>query len=558
MAKATEKSSKGRSLSKKHVEAAALAAANEAMEEIDTEDLEDDEEEGFESPLSLPKPSTLDVFEEGFAKAQALNDVPRYHIKKNSQMIAFRDYPYSWERLQQEFGPGMYQIFAKRRSNGQLLKQQMEMIGDPNEGREIEPEESPKSADAAFNMMALFTSQQERAETRAREESTKAENNMATIMQTMMQAQQSNQQLMMTMMAENSKSMMAILAPLLAGNQNKGPDPMMTLVTTLLTKEKPKEGMPIGEVLKMLADRERDTRQAMEKQYEAIEKKSDALAVIKAEAMSSGDGDDEPKSLLGTLVPVMAQIIQQHQQGQNALTPEQQLQLRIQQERQLAGNGSIDEDFVDSSRPAIRAPAHIQATRQRQAQPTPQNRPRQAAPAPTVVQNPVPKPQPPQVVVLNDRQKESVLEFVGMDIATAMMTGAPASKTAEEVMKKLENEGVARQTIGNSFTLEDFYKYADKYVPTESLEPAKVWLKEFHESFPKQVAQPQAAGPIAQGEKPARPIGTTVSKPSTTVESANGHLNGSGKAQTVARGGNKPPASGTGTPSREPSTDIGN
>ena len=64
-----------------------------------------------------------------------------------------------------------------------------------------------------------------------------------------------------------------------------------------------------------------------------------------------------------------------------------------------------------------------------------------------------------------------------------MISGSDASVTADQLLLKLEKEGVSRQTIAKGFSLEDFYGFAEKYIPAESLNEAKVWLKGLYESI---------------------------------------------------------------------------
>lgn len=486
-------------VSKKQIDEAAELAAEEALADVEEEtSFEDDGDETVSFNFQQNDLAT-DVFEEGFKKAMTLRDSPRFHIKKNSQFLTVKDYPYSWEQLQKEYGPGYYQVQCKARSNGRILKSQTEMVGDPNDGREVESEETDTQTATQDNNLAVLgwlQQSQERAEARARETARSQESALATVMQTVMTAQQESTKTMMQIMMESSKQNQALILAMMQNNQApKGPDPVVTLLTTLLTKEKPKEGMGWAEVMKLMKDAERDAENRTKNMYDMIEKKSEALAEIKAEAMSGGEGEGEEsltKTLIKGFVPVLSQMVAQGPQG---------VQQRIQEQRQIEGaTAALDEGFLERQalRPGISGPN------------VPRPQPRQAPNRNVSTQVTVAQPAPvtgPQVVDakpedapspqesrLDSRQKEMIFNFCAPDIGQAMMTGTPASKAAAEVIVKLEKEGISRQTVANGFELEDFFGFAEKYIPAEQMAPAKVWLKEFYEAI-KKVATVRPEGP---------------------------------------------------------------
>ncbi|NJM09370.1 MAG: hypothetical protein HC883_00260 [Bdellovibrionaceae bacterium] len=521
------------------MEQAAALAAEESLEGLETE--EEFDEESLQNHFTQSLELSTDVFEEGFKKAMALKDAPRFHIKKNSQFLTVKDYPYSWELLQKEFGPGYYHVQCKARSNGRILKSQTEMVGDPNEGRPA-PEQEGKADDQQDNNLAVLgwlQQSQERAEIRAREMATKTENGFAQVMQGVMSMQQQSSQTMMQMMMEQSKQTQNLMLALFQNQQQpKGPDPMITLLSTLLTKEKPKDGMGFNEVLKLLADKERDTRTAVEKQYELIEKKADQLAEIKAEAMSSSSGEGEAeeslsKTLVKGFIPMLTQIVAQ---GGPA-----QIQQRLEEQRRLEDSTALREGFVEDHavRPAIPA-ARPQPNAQNPsprpaATPNHVATPTQAAPVTESVPKEAVHTSTAQDLVLDPRQKEAIFDFCAPDIGQAMIAGTAASKAVEDVLLKLEKEGLSRQTVATGFKLEDFYGFAEKYIPAEQMDAAKSWLKEFYEFIQKaSVGSAQSAraestrpsrnngvrrdqAPVATGRGPVPARGTRV-QPRQTAE----------------------------------------
>jgi len=448
-----------RKTAKQVIDEAAEVAANFAVEELDEEaNFEDD---GVELNFD-PAEVAIDVFEEGFKKAIAVKDAPRYYIKKNSQFLTVKDYPYSWEQLQKEYGPGWYQVQCKARSNGRILKSQTEMVGDPNEGKNLEVESDTTEIQEKTDNLAILgylQQSQERADQRARETARQAENNTASMMQAFVQMMVENSKQNQTLMMEQSRQSNAMFMAMLQQNQNKGPDPILNLLTTMITHGKKDDGFTYANVLKMVQDAEDRGEKRATKNFELIEKKSTELAEIKFEASASGGEDNETlsKSLLKGFMPILTQAMSNQNPQPGVI---------VQPQANLAAT----QDYLtqQSLRPAIASNRPVVVNR-----PTVQRAPQPIMPPRPVVQNPSP--------LLTVEQKEAVFNFVGIDIGQAMLQRNQASTSAQDVVTKLENKGISRQTIAKGFTVEDFYGFADRYIPADSLDEAKVWLKEFYE-----------------------------------------------------------------------------
>lgn len=506
MAKGTK-----RKTTKEIIEEAAELAADETLANLDDSDpFEDDEttEVNFE-----PSELSVDVFEEGFRKAVACKDAPRFHIKKNSQFLTVKDYPYSWEQLQKEYGPGWYQVQCKARSTGRILKSQTEMVGDPNEGKQTEVVETEVQSQEKDNNLALLgwlQQNQERAELRAREQAKSAENGLATVMQAVMTSQQESNKTMMQMMMESSKQTQTLLLTLMQNqNQPKGPDPMLTLLSTMITQQNKSDGFTAAGVMKMIQDAESRAEQRATKNFELIEKKSNELAEIKAEAIVGGDEQEESlsKSLLKGFVPVLSQMIAQQNTAQGQVVPLQQPTLAQTQE--MLTQASLRPNISSRNQPVVANP-NVAVQRK--------ERPVQAR-----VENVVTRP------VLTPEQKEAIFSFVGGDIGQAMVTGSQASVCANEVLLKLEKEKVTRQTIAKGFTVEDFYGFAAKYIPAEQMPEARAWLKEFFDAIQRLAVSPVTPPSTA---KPAN-NGTNVVNDATVPKKRSAAVNEGAGTQPV-------------------------
>lgn len=502
-----------RKTTKEIIEEAAELAAEETLASIDdTDPFEEDEsaEVTFE-----PSELSVDVFEEGFRKAIALKDAPRYYIKKNSQFLTVKDYPYSWEQLQKDYGPGWYQVQCKARSNGRILKGQTEMVGDPNEGKQSEVVETEVQSQEKDNNLALLgwlQQNQERAELRAREQAKSAESGVATLMQALMTSQQESNKTMMQMMMESSKQTQTLLLTLMQSqNQPKGPDPIMSLLSTVITQQNKSDGFTAASVMKMIQDAEIRAEQRAVKNFELIEQKSNELAEIKAEAIAGGDEHEESlsKSLLKGFVPVLSQMMAQ--QNSQVQTPTAVTQPSLAQAQDALTQASLRSNLSGRVAPTV-TPVNVNV----------QN-PRKERPIQARVESVA------QKVILTPEQKDAIFTFVGGDIGQAMVTGSQASVCANEVLLKLEKEKVTRQTIAKGFTVEDFYGFAAKYIPAEQMPEARAWLKEFFDAIQRLAVSPVTPPSTA---KPAN-NGTNVVNDATVPKKRSAAVNEGAGTQPV-------------------------
>lgn len=497
MAKGTRKT---RTTSKDIDEAARLAAEEAALELEEESNLnfEDENFDPHDFPVTFSE-NSVDVFEEGFKACLKLHDSPKFHIKRNSEFLCVKGWPYSWEMLQKEYGPGYYQIIAKRQSNGQIVKKQSESVGDPNMGKDVKEDHSQEKTNNDMGILAMMQQIQERAELRLKEESRNSENAMALMMKTVAESQSQTTQLMMTMMQESNRQFQTMLTTLLTNkpDTSKSEDKYIGLITTMLTKKE--SGLDQNAVLKMVWDAETRAEQRTVRNFEYMEKKAEALAELKADALG---GDDKPQTLTSQLLPVLAQLMAGNQAQRPQLqeapprpTPEQMVDERIRRERMANGqrSGSLEQGFVE--RPAAR-----QATPP--PRPSAKKNPTTANPSQANVQNTA---SIPKDMIFNDRQKEQLFELVAPMIGNAMLQGEKASETALKVLQHLESQGVPRQNVAKSFTLEDFYRYAAKYGAGEEAKPL---LKEFHEAIQESVKS-EGAGDV--GGRPPQDDGQSAS-----------------------------------------------
>jgi hypothetical protein len=533
VAKARKTENKGKANRKRgiDIELAAESAAADTLEDLDptSEDIsepftfkDEDNDEGvanlFSSrPEDVTTLADKDVFIDGFKKATAQNDGVRFFIKKNSQFLATRNYPYDWERLQAEYGEGYYVVQAKGVKTGRILCQQTEMIGDSrtlseqNADNDEAPAAQVNTQPDPMAWITLMNQQQEKAESKAMASATAQTNSMAMMMQAMMTMQSQSTQQFQTMMMEMNKQ---------AQQQAQS---QLTLLTTLLTAKSGKsdDGMSPITVMKMVQDAEKSGESRAKEMYRIIEDKVDKLADERAELLAAGSSDGEEsmiKTVIKGFVPILTQAMQNGSlPGMPAQAPQRSpAEIEAANHFTPAQVALIEKQRQAEAVSAQRARQAIESQRVANNTVVPGNfaaRPAGAEARP--VASPVINPQvvnpPPATKVSGEARrgvetmKEKILNFAADDIGAALVSRKGASETAEEIVKKLETSGVTRQTILDNVSLKDVFDFAEaKGIP---LNLAKSWLTEFYESIQKtKTADGVPARTRAQSRQPSQNI----------------------------------------------------
>lgn len=465
---------------------AAESAADDELMDIDP-DLSDFEvDELTAGPLAQEDPEdysespafTKDVFMDSQNKAKMLSDWAKYTIKRGNDLLGNQDFPYSWERLQKDYGPGYYTVQGRCKNSGKILSQQTQSIGDPRTIAELQREQNNDHHEETHEKpdpmawITLMNQQQEKAEAKAQQAATSQTNAMAMMMQTMMTMQQQSTQQFQTMLLEMNKQ-----------SQSQAQS-QMTLLTTLLTAGPKDKSMDPMLMIKMMQDSEKRGEDKSKEMYRLIEDKVEKLAEEKAELMSANAGEGEEsmiKTVIKGFVPILSQALSQGGLGgmgqtpnnidrANQFTPEQVALIEKQKEEALKkSNQMIEAQRVAAQTPV---PANFAGKTVNNTEVRPVNK--------STVTN-------TQAVTKVDGgirrgevvMKEKIFNLVAGDIGSALLLRKGASQTAEGVIKKLESSGITRQTVLDNVSLEDVFAFAaDNGVP---LEKAKPWLTEFYE-----------------------------------------------------------------------------
>lgn len=329
-------------------EDAEFEAREELEEDLDGEEENEDDDEEFED--RLPDHETVgggesnsdtvgfDIFED-FAKPLALRGTPIYFLLyKNGSLLARKEFPYTLEQLQSEFGPGVYRIVVKSVAKNTILKSHTIPIAVS--GGNVSGNHGNAHGTGAGNggghqslttaeVLALLNENRAREREEMKAELARDKEQTGGIMQVLaeMQKQSSQQmQLMMTMIMESSKNstnqlltlMQAQMASQAARGSEKGMD---TLTLIKLLKESESSGQ--NQMLKLM-------ELAEEKASEKADLEARILEAIEKKGGGEGDKQSSLDRLIQTLAPVVASALaaQQAQPKVAALPPQNVTPLR--------------------------------------------------------------------------------------------------------------------------------------------------------------------------------------------------------------------------------------
>ena len=279
-----------------------------------------------QSTAPIEEIAEFDIFdfcENEFVKK---GDFVQYTIKKNGATVGFKKHPYSWEKIQKEFGGGRFNIFAKSMLTGRIVKRQSmpvedEMIDDKKEsGMGFNPSdmvaqiaEAVRPKNEGPNFMELFTmmnSQQEksrleseRASERAKQESDKSTSNLIQIMQ-------QNTLMMLEMMKGNKKEDSSTVMMQMMQNFSEKMDARFErMLDKIQNSQGKKPEFGLMEVLKL----QQDSQDKGFKLYSQLNNLAETKAEQKIELIenykSENSGTKEKKSMTDTLIETMLPTI---------------------------------------------------------------------------------------------------------------------------------------------------------------------------------------------------------------------------------------------------------
>lgn len=315
-----------------------VQAIEEDPESTDLERADDDYELSSSDELE-----GFDIFQDVAKSLLSKGDMPKFFIHKDNAMITIRQHPYSWDRLQKEYGPGLYKIICKSGLTGRYIKSQSQVIGNPNPeahkseipftfgGQSFEEEKPAPSGQPDFMSIMTFMKTlnsdaeskareaAERERDKAREQASTQNSTMALIMQMMQQQATQNQQMFIEMnknSSEASKNNMLMWKEINDSNNR-----MFEKINERISAKK-EDGISVAQQIKMLQDAEDRGFRLFEKVNTIADEKAEEKA-----ALLNNDEKDESltKQLIKGFIPLITQAANnqtaQAQVGQPGLQP---------------------------------------------------------------------------------------------------------------------------------------------------------------------------------------------------------------------------------------------
>jgi len=281
----------------------------------------------------------FDIFDYGDQR-QKQGDQVLYVIKKNGEMLTSRYHPYSWEKLQGEFGAGSYQIVAKSLITKKYLKSETRPVAEPQGthfkfGNE-EPKQQIAQAPGFMEIFSLMNNASEKSRLEAREMSKDQAQNSNAMLQgfvTMMQTMSNQSQTMFMEMAKLNQN----VAEKMTENTNKMFEKMDERFQKIIEKIGHKKDDEFGAMALIKL-----TEDSQKKGFDMFDKIS-KLAEMKAEEKIQLLEENRPektgkKSMVDTLIEsVLPSVTQALQAAQpQAQRPQQPRRYLPQQPRPYA------------------------------------------------------------------------------------------------------------------------------------------------------------------------------------------------------------------------------
>lgn len=337
---AKNKGDKG--MNKERLEELANKAAKKALASKPKNDefLEDDDafsEFVVGDNSNIEEISEFDIFDYCESEFVKKGDFVEYTVKKNGATVGFKKHPFSWEKIQKEFGGGRYNILAKSVLTGKIVKRQTMAVEDAlhedrrDSGIGFNPAdlvsqiaEVVKPKNEGPNFMELFTlmnNQQEKSRIEAERAAERAKADSEKQSSTLIQLMQQNTMMMLEMMKSTKKDDPTLqLAQLIQSFAEKMENRFERAIDKIQNQNASKSSeFGLLEVLKL----QQDAQDKGFKLYSQLNQIAEAKADEKLELIeeyrengttSTGEKKSMTDTLIETILPTVAGALAQ--QGQ--------------------------------------------------------------------------------------------------------------------------------------------------------------------------------------------------------------------------------------------------
>jgi len=337
-------------MDKEKLETLANKAAARALKNrrtVESEIMEDDDAfEGDLEMVDIEEIVEFDIFD--FCQKDYVDkgDYIDYSIKKNGALAGTKKHPYSWDKVQKEFGEGRYQIIAKSKTTGRIVKKQsmeVEGLGNTHEDDKkpsFDPSdlvsriaEAVKPKQEGPNFMELFTLMNNVSEKTRGETERAAEKQQSTIVQMMQQNTQMMLAMFQTQAQQPKQDSTVELARLIQSFAEKMENRFEKALDKIQAQNQPKDNVSVLEMIKMREEAQEKGFKLYSQLNQLAESKAQDKVDLIEEYRGEGGESKKDKSMTETLIETMLPTIA------GALAKSQTPQPVAQPRRAVSGNG---------------------------------------------------------------------------------------------------------------------------------------------------------------------------------------------------------------------------
>lgn len=231
-------------------------------------------------------------------------DQIKYEIRKNGEMLATKVHPYSWERLQKDYGAGSYQVTARSMITRKYVKHETRPVanidGSDTPFQRPEENQEPKPQAPGFmEMFSLMNNVSEKSKAEAREMAREQASASNVMMQGFIAMMQNSSTQAQQMFLEMSKLNMNVAEKLTEVTnkmfekmedrfekiveklgKNKGDDNLGVLQLMQLTENAQKKGFDMFDKISKIAEAKADEKLEMLEQNRDTKARGDKSSIV--------------------------------------------------------------------------------------------------------------------------------------------------------------------------------------------------------------------------------------------------------------------------------------
>lgn len=423
---------------------------------------------------------------------QSKGVIVQYTVKKNNVLIASAiTHPYSWEKIQKQYGEGLYQVLAKNAATKQFIKSQTQMLGSvdvDNMDKETEKTENQNQF-GVMEMMTLLERKAQEARREAREEAQrmaeiqeKQQNTMLTLVTALVSNKPAGPSAAETQL--QTMQMMTQMMDKIQNNTNLMFERLSNRIEKIAEGATNKESFTALDIMKMTSDAQAKGFEMYNRMEEMAEKKAQEKIELIEEYKDEDSDDKEDKkesatdSLIKTILPTIVTALSGSRLPQAQPHPMQ----AQQNQQQLMARRNAEAQEIARRKEVLKRKAE-------QAELNKVINEANTSPLTNIVSG-LPKVDFEAETnlasnfsdeVVSDSVKNKCLEilppFLGQLMIEASGGNVTNEQAAEATMNYLTEHGISRAEFIANVESQDLIDVANEYSLPEE---AKVWLNELY------------------------------------------------------------------------------